>query len=243
MKIELCCRARVNLNPASRLARSQSICNMATEPEAKRACTDEKWAALKAAAAMQTAGDAVAAAFKESMQDLLKEFQITPADLAALTVEQRAQLPGSLTGEQPLRALFETQIEDGGNGTTYEVLGVNAERLIRELARLPPEATLEEAIATLRAIVNGERTQSGKPPQIPGRPEDLDVSGDLFRELCADTEEAGDGETSMSLDNFLHHAQKKGFCSAVLDNDEKGFDFADLPAMRTILIRSMPTWA
>ena len=216
---------------------------MATEPEAKRACTDEKWAALKAAAAMQTAGYAVAAAFKESMKDLLKEFQITPADLAALTDEQRAQLPGSLTGEQLLRALFETQIEDGGNGKTYEVLGVNAERLIRELARLPLDAPLEEAIATLRAIVNGERTQSGKPPRILGRPEYLKVGGDLFRELCAESFEAQDGEPSCSLDNFFYYAETKGFCTKLLCDDEPGHDFADLPAMRTILIRSMPTWA
>jgi hypothetical protein len=214
------------------------------EPEDKRVCTEEQRAALRIASAMQTAADAMATAFTGAIQDLLKEFQITPADLAALTAEQRAQLLGSLTGDkEKLRLLIEMQIEDGGNGTTCQVVGKKAERLIRELTRLPPDAPLEEAIATLRAIVNGERTQSGKPPRIPGRPEYLEVGGDLFRELCADTEEAGDGETSMSLDNFLYHAQKKGFCSAVLDNDEKGFDFADLSAMRTILIRSMPSWA
>ena len=68
-KIVFCCQARADLNPTSGLARSQSP--SMEEPDAKRACINEKWTALKVAAAMQTAGDAVATAFKEALSAFL----------------------------------------------------------------------------------------------------------------------------------------------------------------------------
>lgn len=141
----------------------------------------------------------------------------------------------STPSDVSIRVLIEEQQEDAGNGTTYMIEGLKAERLIRSLANCEsphlPHETLDYAIELVLALVDDQQT--------------LCVGGSLFQEYCSHTEEAKDGEKDASLDNFLHSAKSadgEGFALALVENKRSKMS-AYLSPMPTVLLRSTPPWA
>jgi hypothetical protein len=125
-----------------------------------------------------------------------------------------------------IRLHVEVQMEDAGNDDTFVLEGKAAEDAIRALTN-KHDGPLEDAIALLKDRVNREEV--------------LEISGELFRDLCSDSAEAADGATEMLFENLLAHTEGR-FCRTLLSSHRR-VNFADLAPMRTIVVRLTPPWA